>query len=262
MRLPLEYRYRDPERPLPTRTVQGPPRALLPWEEAKPWLVSGPAEHAFDFAGHVRGLIADIAARCQELRHVQEARILLATTQARKGQAHGLQARVTPLRFAGGALTRQRRGTTYQVQRYFLGEREFLYHMTFCLPRFLDQDFDDKLVTVFHEMYHIHPECNGDLRRHDGRYHVHSHSQHGYDAKMADLARGYLATRPPEAVYGFLRLNFAQLCKRHGSVAGVVVPRPRIIPVAAVPSANPTVDCASIGSSLAGGEVDEEGKLF
>ncbi len=48
---------------------------------------------------------------------------------------------------------------------------------------------------------------------------------------MAGLARAYLATNPDPALHSFLRLNFAQLQKRHGAVLGIVVPRPKIIPL-------------------------------
>jgi hypothetical protein len=138
---------------------------------------------------------------------------------------------VTPLRFRGGRLTKQRRGIRYQVQRYIVNGKEMLYLVTFCLPRFLDQDFDDKFITLFHELYHISPHFEGDLRRHEGRYCIHSHSKRAYDAYMADLARAYLANGAKKELHAFLRLNFAQLQHRHGSVAGVMVPRPRLLPV-------------------------------
>jgi hypothetical protein len=121
---------------------------------------------------------------------------------------------------------------TYQVQRYFVDSRDILYLVTFCLPRFLDLDFDEKFVTLFHELYHISPAFDGDLRRHDGRYSVHSHSQRLYDEHMAHLARAYLNDGADPNLHGFLRLDFAQLQCRHGSVVGVMVPRPKIIPLA------------------------------
>jgi hypothetical protein len=194
-------------------------------------LATGPLEDPFDFCGHIRRLCADLISRCSELAHVDVARLLFAVTQARSGRAHGLQARVTPLRFRNGQLTRERRGVTYQVQRYFLGSHEFLYLVTFCLPRFLDQGFDEKLITLFHELYHISPQFDGDLRRHNGRYALHSRSQREYDQYMADLARAYLTSKPDPALHSFLRLDFAQLQQRHGSVVGVMVPRPKVIPV-------------------------------
>jgi hypothetical protein len=158
-------------------------------------------------------------------------RILVSAIQARGHTRHGLQARVTPLRFAGGALTRQRRGVPFHIQRYFLDEQEYLYLLTFCLPRFLDQDFDQKIVTLFHELYHIGPAFDGDLRRHNGRYHCHSHSQREYDERMVGYARAYLAADPDPSLHSFLRLTFGQLQERHAKVVAVVVPRPKMVPL-------------------------------
>jgi predicted metallopeptidase len=230
---PFVLRWERHTNPLPHRHVHGTPRrgAPPPGTEAPPWLTTGPADAPFDFAVQVSALCADIAARCPDLGHIDVSRLLFGVTQARNGHTHGLQARVTPLRFRNGQLTRRRRGTLYQVQRFFVDAREILYLVTFCLPRFLDQDFDDKFVTLFHELYHINPHFDGDLRRHEGRYSIHSHSQKEYDGQMAQLAREYLASKADPALHAFLRLNFAQLKHRHGGVIGVVVPRPKIIPI-------------------------------
>jgi hypothetical protein len=231
--LPLVLTWQEPDTPLPVRSVQTPPgpRARAPVTAAPPYFPSGPAGKPFDFCGHVRRLCADIARHCEELGHIDVSRLLFGMTQARSGSPHGLQARVTPLRFRGGRLTRRRRGVTYQVQRYVVNGREMLYLVTFCLPRFLDQDFDDKMITLFHELYHISPEFEGDLRRHEGRYNLHSHSKKAYDDHMSHLARSYLSNGADHALHGFLRLNFTQLLLRHGSVQAVTVPRPRLLPV-------------------------------
>jgi hypothetical protein len=222
-------------KPLPLRVIRAPsPARVHPLANtAALWLATGPAERPFDFCGHIQRLCADITLRCEALRHIDVSRLLFAVTQARSDRTHGLQARVTPLRFREGRLQRRRRGVSYQVQRYFVGDREMLYVMTFCLPRFLDQDFDDKFITLFHELYHISPVFDGDLRRHQGRYAIHSHSKRGYDQYMADLARSYLSNGADPALHAFLRLNFAQLQQRHGHVVGVVVPRPKLIPIPA-----------------------------
>ena len=233
-RLPLVLCWGQRERPLPVRTVRAPRygRRRTVGLEAPGWLSTGAVEQPFDFCGHVRRLCADLVRHCAELRHIDVSRLLFGITQARSGRAHGLQARVTPLRFRHGELTRRRDGVCYQVQRYFVDDREMLYLVTFCLPRFLDQDFDDKFITLFHELYHISPAFDGDLRRHSGRCEVHSHSKRLYDAHMADLARSYLSNGAERSLHAFLRLDFAQLQYRHGGVVGVMVPRPRLLPVA------------------------------
>lgn len=231
--LPLELRWSTADNPLPLRTVRWPGRTRRPTTglEAPPWLSTGPVQQPFDFQSHVRALCADIVRHCAELAHINVSRLLFGMTQARSGRRHGLQARVTPMRFRNGRLTRRRRSGLYQVQRYFVEGREMLYLVTFCLPRFLDQDFDDKFITLFHELYHISSEFDGDLRRHEGRCSLHTHSKRLYDAHMAHLARAYLANGATHSLSDFLRLNFAQLQHRHGSVVGVVVPRPRLLPV-------------------------------
>lgn len=230
---PTTYRWHRADQPLPLHTVRVPAdsriRAL--GLEAPPWLETGPLDQPFDFCLHVRRLCADIARRSEDLRHVDAERLLIGITQARSGARHGLQARVTPLRFRHGQLTRKREGVRYRVQRYFVDDREMLYLVTFCLPRFLDQSFDDKFITLFHELYHISPAFEGDLRRLDGRCAIHSQSKRAYDAHMAILARAYLASGADPALHAFLRLDFAQLAYRHQSVIGVVVPRPRLLPI-------------------------------
>jgi hypothetical protein len=232
--LPLVLRWQRPDEPLPIRHVRMPRRARRIRSvglEAPTWHDSGTIGQPFDFCNHVRRLCADIVQQCDELGHIDVSRLLFGMTQARSGHAHGLQARVTPLRFRHGRLTRRRLGTLFQVQRYVVDGREMLYLVTFCLPRFLDQDFDDKFITLFHELYHISPAFEGDLRRHEGRCTLHSNSKRGYDARMAHLARAYLANGADRSLHGWMRLDFAQLQHRHGSVVAAVVPRPRLIPV-------------------------------
>lgn len=184
-----------------------------------------------DFCAHMHRLCADIAARSAPFWHLDVSRLLFAVTQARNNRRHGLQARLTPLRFRHGALVHRRRQCIYQVQRYQVDGREMLYLVTFCLPRFLDQPFQDKLVTVFHELYHISPAFDGDFRRHKGRYRLHSHSQLSYDAQMQQFVQSYLHQSPPAELFTFLKGNFAQLQERYGSILGVIVPRPKIVPV-------------------------------
>jgi hypothetical protein len=181
----------------------------------------------------MRALCVDVAARCEHLRHVHVPRVLVTFTPSRNRSRYGLQARVTPLRFRDGELKRRHGSTDYQVQRFFVDGCEMLYVLTFCLPRFLDQPFYEKLVTVFHELYHISPTFNGDLRRHPGRYAVHSHSKDRYDARMSEFVRDYLADHPEPEVFEFLRTGYRDLWDTHGGITGVLVPRPKLLPVGA-----------------------------
>ncbi len=106
-----------------------------------------------------------------------------------------------------------------------------LYLVSFCLPRFLNRPFQDKLVTVFHELFHVGPKFDGDMRRLPGKNFAHSHSQKNYDAHMARLATAYLRDGADQSRYGFLHLTFAQLCAKHGAIVGLHLPRPLMVPV-------------------------------
>jgi hypothetical protein len=228
----LVMRWTPPDDPLPVRVIRAARRRRHVWHELPAAVRDvGGIDGPFDFCAAIQALVMDIAIRCPDFRHLEVPRILATVIQARGPSAHGLQARVTPLRFAEGSLTRMRRGVPYRIQRFFVGEHEFLYLLTFCLPRYLDLDFDQKMITLFHELHHIGPAFDGDLRRHPGRCHVHSHSQRAYDETMAHHARAYLAGKPDPSLHAFLRMNFAQLEERYGSITGIVVPRPKMIPV-------------------------------
>jgi hypothetical protein len=171
--------------------------------------------------------------RLPELAHVQMSRVAVSFAQARRGGPWGTWASLTPMRFAGGAETTTRRGRTYAVQRLVAeDDREMLYLLTFYLPRFLDQSFSEKITTVIHELWHIGPTFDGDLRRHDGRCFAHGPSQRHFDDFAARLGRRWLSLEPPEELYSFLRLSFTELCDKHGGVYGFRIGRPKLIPLA------------------------------
>ncbi len=187
------------------------------------------SRRGFDFTGAMQLLCDDVVARTPDLAHVRMPHVAVAFAQARHRELHGLQAKLTPMRFEQGALTCRRSGHHWTVRRMFDGEREILYILTFYLPRFLDQPLSEKLITVFHELFHISPRFDGDIRRMEGRYHVHTHSQKEYDRQMAVYSERYLASNPHEKTWGFLRSNFNDLVHHHGGVIGRKVPIPRLV---------------------------------
>jgi hypothetical protein len=185
----------------------------------------------FNFTAHMRALCADLAARLPELAHVDTSRVAIRFCQTRRATRHGLYASLTPLRFEGGALVSRRRGRSWSVQRLFDDAgREMLYLLSFYLPRFFDRPFDDKLCTVVHELWHVSPDFNGDLRRHEGRYYAHGPCQKQYDALAARLAAKWRSLDPPPELYDFLRFDFRELARRRGPIVGQVIRTPKLIP--------------------------------
>jgi hypothetical protein len=194
-------------------------------------------KRGFDFTQAMRRLCEDVTARLPAFRHIRIDQVAVTFAQTRRRVSHGLQAKLTPLRFEDGACFARRGGRTWTVERLYDGDREMLYILTFYLPRFLNHSFHEKLITVFHELYHIGPAFDGDIRRMNGRYHVHSHSQHEYDRVMERLVMEYLALLPPPERIDFLRMDFRALCACYGAVFGKRIPAPKLIEVPQAKSA-------------------------
>ena len=187
------------------------------------------SSRGLDFCRRMHLLCEDICARLPELKHVDMDRVVVSIRRARKPVLHGLQASLTPLRFSGGrrAVRRGNRWWAIQPVRTLHG-REALYVLSFYLPRFLEQPFEEKLTTVIHELWHISPRFDGDLRRFPGRCHLHTARQRDYDAWSRSLARAYMACDPHPRLWHFLRYSFAELLEIYGEIVGVRVPQPKL----------------------------------
>ncbi|MEN6450981.1 MAG: hypothetical protein ABFC96_10860 [Thermoguttaceae bacterium] len=191
-----------------------------------------PSETGFDFTLHMQKLCADVAGRLDQLRHVEMARVAVSFAQTRRAGRQGMYASLTPLRFAGGRLHTIRRKRRWGIQRLYDADgREMLYILEFYLPRFLDLPFREKLTTVLHELWHIGPKFDGDLRRLGGRCYAHGASTKQFDAHAEALVDRWLSLGAPESLYGFLRSDFRELAAMHGRVYGRKIPNPKLVPL-------------------------------
>jgi len=184
----------------------------------------------FDFTHHVARVCADMTARLDEFHHIDMSRVAVSFRQTRKRMSHGLYASLTPLRFAGGQTCSIRRGRKLSMQRVEVDGREMLYMLNFYLPRFLDLSFREKLTTIAHELLHISPHFDGDLRRFSGRCYAHTHSHKQFDAQAEQLAQRWLAGGPEESVYAFLQSDFLRLHALHGRIYGRRIAAPKLLP--------------------------------
>ena len=192
----------------------------------------GPHRRAgFDFTAHMRCLCDDLIARLPQLAYIDLDRVAISFSQTRKAGQYGMYASLTPMRFDGGRKQVVRHGRRWEIQRLVDGSgREMLYILSFYLPRFLELEFREKITTVIHELWHIGPNFDGDVRRHGGRFHAHGRAGK-HDAQSEKLADHWLAQNPPESVYRFLRLSFGELRQRHGPVFGRKIVAPKLFPV-------------------------------
>ena len=188
----------------------------------------------FDFTRHIRAVCEDMVARLPELAHIDMSRVAISLSQARKSGSAGIHASLTPMRFKDGQRAGKHRGRYYKSQLLLNKQGgEMLYILTFFLPRFMDVTFHEKLVTIVHELWHISPEFDGDLRRHQGRCYVHTGSKENFDRTTRNLVDAWLSLAPPKPLYHFLRYRFSQLREIHGRVHGVRYSRPKLMPISA-----------------------------
>ena len=191
-----------------------------------------PPTTGFNFTLHVRRLCEDMTTRLDPLRHIDMSRVAISFSQTRRAGAQGVFASLTPLRFADGRMHTIRRKRRWGIQRLYASDgREMLYILNFYLPRFLDLPYREKLSTVVHELWHIGPKFDGDVRRLGNRCYAHGASQKQYDAHVEVLLDRWLSLEPPAALYDFLRLGFRDLTARHGRVFGRKVPSPKLVPL-------------------------------
>ncbi len=185
----------------------------------------------FNFTAAMEALCRHACDAVSELGHVNMDAVAVTYRQARKSVSYGLQACLTPLRFENGALHSEVKGRRWTMPR-MVGPQgtELLYMLSFYLPRFLDRPFHDKLVTVFHELWHISPAFDGDLRRHEGRCYMHSPRQADFDAQAETLSQSWLAANPPRELYEFLQHDFRKLVNLHGGVFGWRAAAPKMLP--------------------------------
>jgi hypothetical protein len=165
------------------------------------------------------------------LTHVDTTRILVAIARSRNRRRVGLQAKLVPMRFQGGLRVTTIGTDGYEMPKLLHNGREILYLIYFCLPRFQNLTFETKMTIIFHELYHINPSFNGDIRRFPGRFYQHSHSEKEYDRIAHELSKEYLQNRSAQDFTFFLRFRYDVLSKKYGEISGLklIMPEPLLL---------------------------------
>lgn len=182
----------------------------------------------FDFTIAMERLIKHIVQNCEEFSTIKVDQMMVCFSQARSSAQHGVYASVHPLRFEGGSMTKLVRGRTYSMRKITKDGHDILYVVDFILPRFANLDFETKVTTVFHELYHISPSFDGDIRRFPGKNFAHGHSRKRYNEIVQVFADQYMALPGSEECLAFLRQSFQELVDTHDRVVGrsIRLPRP------------------------------------
>jgi hypothetical protein len=195
------------------------------------------AVHPFDYTCQLDDLIHHIIHHSEPFRHVDPKAVLTSWSQSRAQGEQGVYATIQCLRFFDGSETVKRGTREYRWPKVTFEGREILYVIFFMLPRYADLSFRSKLTTIFHELYHVDPECNGGLRRFPGRNYAHGHSREAYNARLQPWIDAYLLHPAAAEKTEFLNLTFRDLEARHRVVTGrrVKVVKPQLVRPSATP---------------------------
>lgn len=187
---------------------------------------------SFDYTGAIAKVCEDVCFRVPTLNHIDMGRVAVSFSQTKHSAPFGVFACMTPLRFEGGATTRQKQGRDWVVQRCLREDgTEYLYILYFYVPRFIELTLSQKLETIVHELYHIGPNFDGDLRRFQGRCFAHGSSQKKYDQTVRGFVDHWLKQDPPPELWDFLRFGYKELVEQYGGLYGTRIRMPKVIPV-------------------------------
>ena len=177
-------------------------------------------------------IVTDAINSLEDLRHIKPEQLLICLSSTRSGGIHGTYAKIHPLRFIGGATStevrRDRRRYTCTMPTITHNQQEILYLIYFLVPRFLNLPLREKLVTIFHELYHVSPAFDGDIRRFPGRNYAHGHSRKAFNERIDKLVDAYLAQLEDESILAPLTGSMMELRARHRSLVGRRFPAPKL----------------------------------
>jgi|GEM_PF-1284392 len=156
-----------------------------------------------DLNQEFRTLISLVCEAVGEFQAYDVRRIAISLSASKGTGKFGTWAYVVPLRYVGGGL--ERRGVRwglpgsyrYESARIEEREPEARYLMTFLVPKFFRLSSEQRLETIVHELYHLHPTLRGDLRRFALPHLHHGPTPALYRAKVKSLA-AEAARRFPE----------------------------------------------------------------
>ncbi len=188
-------------------------------------------DEPFHWTRAVTALAHLLVERVNELSYINLEHVLFTISPSDSSALWGKQAKLTPLYFPGGQSVGEVNGVTYRAQEIWVKEFRQKYLVTFFMPRFLQQTFSEKLVTIIHELFHISPAFDGDLRRFETSDDHHAGDEKAYDQQMIDIARRFLSSKPDPRYLDFLRLDYVAMKSRYGGVGGVHLAPPKLIPV-------------------------------
>ena len=117
-----------------------------------------------------------------QFEHIDMRYVLVSLGFNRPSSRGYIRGKLVPLRFKNGQKETVHKGRSFRMQGVIYEGVEQLYVIYFYSPQFFDLPPYEKLRVIFHELYHISPEFNGDIRRMGEKKIAHGHSRKKFDS--------------------------------------------------------------------------------
>ena len=176
-------------------------------------------------------IIGEVRDFSQTFSHIDTDRITVCIASNRKNSRGAIYGKVVPTRFEGGEKHTKFRGKIYaipEVKREGILQKYLVY---FYMPRFFDLSAEEKLRVILHELYHISPEFNGDIRRMGKGKFAHGHSRQSFDENFAADLEAFHEYIKETPYYKFLSLTSKELFASFDKVTGnrMKLPKPTVV---------------------------------
>ena len=172
-----------------------------------------------DLSQFLKELIYIISSRYQSFSHIQTDNILVTMATNRKNSRRSMTfGKCVPLKFEEGRSTKTYRGRKIAIPTVIIDEINILYLIVFYKPKFFDLPLEQKIKVIFHELYHVSPQFNGDIRRFGKRKAAHGASREKYDSLFQEEMNDFIHFIKQTKYAKILNLNYKQIHKKFGSV--------------------------------------------
>lgn len=170
-------------------------------------------------------IIKEMINNTEEFKLFDINKILLCCGTNKSTSRGGIYGKLVPLKFENGNDIIKHKGFYYTIPRLTINNIEIIYIIYLYIPKFLDLTAKQKIDVMFHELYHINPEFNGDIRRMGKFKKAHGHSRKSFDEKYREYAEVFYEKIEDTPFMNFLNMDthalkkeFKRICYRRMKV--------------------------------------------
>lgn len=162
-------------------------------------------------------LTHDIIKAVPEFSHIDNSRILFSLKNSPKNSDNDYYAEVKCLSNNSYDFVSDGRITKHYYSDCLLknGIPAF-YLIEYTVPSFIDLTLREKICTIMHELYHISPLFNGELRLFNGKNCLHGPCPEKFDEYMYYLSDIFLAKY--KNLDELFKLNYLEITNKHGDL--------------------------------------------